>query len=83
MQWCHRYMYAGVPSHFSCVQLFVTPWTTAHQALLSTGFSREEYWAGCPCPPPRDLPNPGIKPMSPLSPALRGGFVTISATWEA
>ena len=42
-------------SHFSHVQLFVTPWTVAHQAPLSIEFSREEYWSGLPCPPPGDL----------------------------
>ena len=40
----------------SCVQLFVTPWTVAHQAPLSMGFSRQEYWSGQPFPPPGDLP---------------------------
>ena len=49
----------------SCVQLFATPWTIAHQALLSMGFSRQEYWSGLPCPPPGDLPNVGIEPRSP------------------
>ena len=39
-------------SHFSRVQLFATPWTVAHQAPLSMGFSRQEYWSGLPCPPP-------------------------------
>ena len=43
----------------SHVQLFATPWTIAHQALLSMGFSRWEYWSGLPCPPPGDPPNPG------------------------
>ena len=42
-----------------------TPWTIAHQAPLSMGFSRQEYWSGLPCPPPGDLPNPRIKPRSP------------------
>ena len=42
-----------------------TPWTVAHQAPLSMGFSRQEYWSGLPCPPPGDLPNPGIEPRSP------------------
>ena len=46
------------------LQLFVTPWAVAHQAPLSVGFSRQEYWSGLPCPPPGDLPNPGIKPKS-------------------
>ena len=50
---------------------FVTPWTAACQALLSVGFSRQEYWSGLPCPPPGDLPNPGIEPASP---ALSGRF---------
>ena len=45
----------------SHVQLFVTPWTVAHQAPLSVGFSRQEYWSGLPFPSPGDLPNPGIK----------------------
>ena len=52
-------------SHFSHVQLFATPWTVAHQAPLSMGFSRQEYWSESPCPPPGDLPNPGIKPTFP------------------
>ena len=54
--------------HFSCVQLFATQWTVAHQAPLSMGFSRQEYWNGLPCPPPGDLPNPVIKPTSPAMP---------------
>ena len=52
-------------SHFSRVRLFATPWTVVHQAPLSMGFSKQEYWNGLPCPPPRDLPNPGIEPMAP------------------
>ena len=46
------------------VQLFVTPWTVAHQAPLSMEFSRQEYWSGLPFLSPKDLPNPGIEPMS-------------------
>ena len=46
------------------------------------GFSRQEYWSGLPCPSPRDLPNPGIEPTSIMSPAVAGGFFTISITWE-
>ena len=45
---------------------FATPWTVAHQAPLSVGFSRKEYWTGLPFPSPRDLPNPGIEPGSPV-----------------
>ena len=44
---------------------FRTPWTVAHQAPLSMGFFRQEYWSGLPCPPPGDLPNLGIEPRSP------------------
>ena len=44
---------------------FVTLWTVARQAPLSMGFSRQEYWSGLPCPPPGDLPDPGIEPRSP------------------
>ena len=51
-------------SRFSRVQLFVTPWTVAHQAPLSMGFSRQEYWSGVPFPSPGDLPDPGIEPVS-------------------
>ena len=65
-----------VLSHFSCVRLFVTLWTIACQAPLSMGFSRQEYLSGLPCPPPGDLPSPGIEPTSPTSPALAGGFFT-------
>ena len=60
----------------SRVQLFVTPWTAAHQAPPSMGFSRQEYWSGLPFPSPGDLPNPGIKPESPASPALARRFFT-------
>ena len=60
----------------SCVQLLATPWTVAHQAPLSLEFSRQEYWNGLTFPPPGDLPNPGIEPASPVSPALAGGFFT-------
>ena len=52
---------------FSCVQLFVTPWTVGHQAPLSMGFSKQEYLNGLPCPPPGDLPDPGIEPSSPAA----------------
>ena len=67
----------------SDVQLLETPWTVAHQTPLCTGFSRQEYWSGLPCPPPGDLPDPGIKPGAPMTPALAGRSFTTSATWEA
>ena len=67
-------------SCFSHIRLYATPWTVARQAPLSMGFCRHEYWSGLPCPPPGDLPDPGIEPVSP---ALAGGFLTTGATWEA
>ena len=66
----------------SCVQLFTTPWTVSCQASLSLGFSRQEYWSGLPFPFPGSLPDPGIKPKSPGSPALAGGFITIEPPWK-
>ena len=56
------------------IQLFATPWTVAHQAPLSTGFLRQEYWSGLPFPTLGDLPNPRIEPMSLASPALQAFF---------
>ena len=53
---------------FDC---FVTPWTVARQVPLSLGFPRQEYWGGLPFPSPGVLPDPGIKPQSPVSPALQ------------
>ena len=70
-------------SHFSRVRLFVTLWPIPCQAPLSMGFFKQEYWSGLPWPPPEDLPNPGIKPVSLTSPALAGGFFNASTTWEA
>ena len=58
----------------SHVQLFATPLTVAHQAPLSMGLSRQEYWSGLPCLCPGDLPNPRIEPVSLMSLALAGGF---------
>ena len=69
-------------NHFSCVRLSVTPWTAAHQAPPSMGFSKQEYWGGLPCPPPGDLPDPGIESASLVSPALADGFFTTRTTWE-
>jgi len=62
------------------VPLCVTLWTVARQAPLSMEFFKQEYWSGLPCPPARDLPNPGIKPTSP---ALQADFFTTLATKEA
>ena len=66
-------------SHFACVQCsvtsnsFLTPWTVAHQAPLSMGFPRKEYWSGLPFPSPGDIPDPEIEPTST---ALVGRFFT-------
>ena len=60
---------------FSPVQLFATLWTTARQAPLSMKCSRQEYWSGLPFPSPGDLPDPGIKPKSLVSPSWAGGFL--------
>ena len=55
----------------SHVQLFVTPWTVAHQAPLCMEFSRQEYCSGLPFPTPGDLPDPGTEPVSLTSLALQ------------
>ena len=70
-------------SSLSCVRLFATPWTLAHQVSLSMGFARQEYWSGLPFPSPGDLPDPGIKPMPPASPGLASWFLTLWAPREA
>ena len=64
-----------VLSHFS--HIFRIPWTIAHQAPLSMGFSRQEHWSGLPFPPP-DLPNPGFDPESLRSPVLAGSFFPLA-----
>ena len=69
-----------VLGHFSCIQLFATLWTIACQTPLSMGFARQEYWSGLPCPPPGNLPDPGIELVSLTSPALADRFFTTSAT---
>ena len=76
-QWCNQ---SHMLSCFSHVQSFVTTCTESHQVLLSMGFSRSEYESGLPFPPPRDIPDPEIKPESLMSPALASGFFTTSAT---
>ena len=71
-----------VLSHFSLIQLFATSWTVARQAPVSMGLSRQKSWSVLPCPPPGDLPDPGIKPESLMSPALAGEFFTTSKRVE-
>ena len=63
---------------FSRVRLCSTLWTIAHQAPLSMGFSRQEYYSGLPCPPAGNLPNPGTEPTSPVSPALQADALPLS-----
>ena len=75
-QW--RSVHANVWA-LSCVRLFAIPWSVAHQAPLSMGFFRQEYWSGLPFPTPGDLPDPGIQTVSLASPALAGGFFTSDA----
>ena len=70
---------------FSCVQLFATLKTVDHQAPLSVGFSRQEYWSGLPFSTLGDLPHPGIEPVSLMSPSMAGGFFNWESgffTWE-
>ena len=57
--------------------------TAAHQAPQCTGFCRQEHWSVLPSPPPGDLPDPGIEPVSLMSPALAGRFFITSTAWEA
>ena len=80
--------FLSFPSSWVCVcvcvcalshaQLFATLWTVAHQAPLSIGFTRQEYWSGLPSPPAEDLPNPGIEPASPLASALQADSLPLS-----
>ena len=69
----HMYM-------LSHVQLFVTTWTVAHQVPLSMGFPRQGHWSELPFPHLGDLPDPGIEPVSPVSPALAGKFFTTESS---
>ena len=71
--YCINYGYIYCAQSLSRVWPFVTPWTVAHQAPLSMGFSRQEYQSGLPFPPPGDLLDPGIEPVSPV---LAGRFFT-------
>ena len=70
------------PSACECAQslshiwLFATPWTVAHRAALSMGFSRQEYWSGLPFPLPGDLPGLGTEASCLMTPALAGRFFT-------
>ena len=78
LAWCESML-----SHFSCVQFLATLWSLAHQAPLSIGFSRQEYWSGLPWLSLGDLPKSGIELASLMSPALEDGFFTTSAIWKS
>ena len=76
--------HACMPAKFSqsCLTL-CNPKNCSLPGSSVQGFSRQEYWSGLLCPPPGDLPIPGIEPTSLMSPALIGRFFTTSVTWEA
>ena len=75
------YLYFAIVQSLSCVQLFETPWTVAHQAPLSMEFSRHEYWSGLPFLPPGYLPDPGIKHVSYVS-CIDRWILYHYATWD-
>ena len=75
--------YLYVLSHFSHVRLFATLWTVVCQTPLSMGFSRQEYWSGCPALLQGNSLTQGSNLWLIISPATVGGFFTTSATWEA
>ena len=79
---------AFLPSCFSHVRLFATPWTIARQAPLFIGFSRQEYWNGLLCPPPGDLPNSGMEApvccrgwLIGVSPNIRIKYIATAVKW--
>ena len=72
----HMSLYTRMLSCFSHV-CFVTLWTVARQALLSMGLYRQEYWSRLPCPPPGDLPDPGIESASPAASAFRANSLPL------
>ena len=71
-----QYFYSSCAQLPSCFQLSAIPRAVARQAPLSMGLPRQEYWNGLPFPSPGELPTSGIKPASPTSPVLAGGFFT-------
>ena len=76
------FLFLCLLSRFGRVQLFMTPWTLAREAPLSIEFSRQKYWWGLLCPPPGDLPEPGIKSTPAEAPAMQADFLALSH-WEA
>ena len=81
-QTVHGFMSIHAKSLRLCLTLCNPMDYIARQAPLFMRFSRQEYWSGLSCPPPKDLPDPGIEPTSLMSPALAGRFFTTNATWE-
>ena len=81
--WVRKALLCAVLCLIAVTSDSATPWTTTHQGPLCMGLFRQEYWSGLPFPPLGNLPNSGIEPASPVSPALAGGFFNTSATWEA
>ena len=80
------HLFSFIVQLLSCFRLFATLWTVAfliprEGSIGSIGFSRQEYWSGLPFASPGNLPVPGIKPASPVSPALAGQFFTTSTTY--
>ena len=71
-----------VRSRFGRVQRFVTPWAAAHQAPLSMGFPRQEYWSGVPLPSPGDVPDPAIKHSSLTYRTLAGGLLVHNFVYD-
>ena len=76
-------MYAFHSCVCSVMSDSAVPWTVAHQAPLPMEFSRQQYWSGMPLLTPWDLPDPGLKSMSPISLALAGVFFITIIAWEA
>ena len=81
--WLFLWVHVCVLNCFSCVQLFGTLWTVAHQTPLSMGFSRQECQNGLPYPPPGNLPDPGIDLVCLYISELAGGIFTTSTSWKA
>ena len=75
--------FSCVLSCFSSVQLLCNPTDCSPPDASVQGLSGQEHWSGLPCPPPGDLPDPGVDPTSLKSATLAGGFFTTGATWEA
>ena len=78
----HQLLYCACVISQLCQTLY-NPWTVAHLAPLSTGLARQEHCSGLPCPPPGDLPDPGVKPQSLGPPTLAGELLYHCASREA